>query len=84
LRQREKLSLPLWHSDGRNRPWIRPEIDQTAGANASLTIVVPASPEHDAEKWGPVSRLRKALARLVVWLEASAGEARSENIMLQK
>jgi hypothetical protein len=47
--------------------------------------------EHDPEKacpgrdpgWVPVSRLREALARLVIWLDASAGEGRSEKIMLQ-
>jgi hypothetical protein len=33
--------------------------------------------EHFPEKWSPVSRLREALARLVIWLDASAGEGRS-------
>jgi hypothetical protein len=55
-------------------------------ACASMSI----SSEHDPEKacpgldpgWVPVSRLREALARLVIWLEASAGEGRSEKIML--
>jgi hypothetical protein len=40
--------------------------------------------EHDPEKWAPVSRLREALARLVIWLDASAGEGRSEKITLQE
>jgi hypothetical protein len=40
--------------------------------------------EHDPEKWVPVSRLREALAPSVVELDASAGEARSEKIMLQE
>jgi hypothetical protein len=31
---------------------------------------------------GPVSRLREAMARLIIWLDASAGEGRSEKIML--
>jgi hypothetical protein len=43
---------------------------------------------HDPEKacpgldpgWVPVSRLREALARLAIWLDASAGEGRSEKI----
>jgi hypothetical protein len=47
--------------------------------------------KHDPEKacpgldpgWVPVSRLREALARAVIWLDASAGEGRSEKIMLQ-
>jgi hypothetical protein len=47
---------------------------------------------HDPEKacpgrdpgWVPVSRLREALARLAIWLGASAGEGRSEKIMLQE
>jgi hypothetical protein len=34
--------------------------------------------------WAPVSRLREALARLVVRLDASAGEGRSEKIMLDE
>jgi hypothetical protein len=29
----------------------------------------------------PVSRLREALAPLIAWLDASAGEGRSEKIM---
>jgi hypothetical protein len=36
------------------------------------------------KKWEPVSRLREALARLVNWLDASAGEGRSEKITLNK
>jgi hypothetical protein len=32
----------------------------------------------------PVSRLREALATNFVWLDASAGEARSEKIMLHE
>jgi hypothetical protein len=39
---------------------------------------------HDPEKWVPVSRLREALGRSSFWLEASAGEARSEKIMRQQ
>ena len=39
--------------------------------------------EHDPEKWTPVSRLCEALARLTVWLDASAGEGRPDKIMLQ-
>jgi hypothetical protein len=30
--------------------------------------------EHDPEKWKPVSRLREALVRVVIWFDASAGE----------
>jgi hypothetical protein len=33
---------------------------------------------HDPEKWEPVSRLREAQARSFNWLDASAGEGRSE------
>ena len=40
--------------------------------------------EHDPEKWIPVSRLREALIQFVVSLDASAGEGRSEKIMLQE
>jgi hypothetical protein len=40
--------------------------------------------EHDPEKWVPVSRLREALAWFGIWLGASAGEGRSEKIMLQQ
>jgi hypothetical protein len=32
--------------------------------------------------WVPVSRLREALVRFVIWLGASAGEGRSEKIVL--
>jgi hypothetical protein len=39
---------------------------------------------HDPEKWEPVSRLREALLRLFVLLDASAGEGRSEKIMRQE
>jgi hypothetical protein len=47
---------------------------------------------HDPEKacpaldagWVPVSRLREALARLVIGLDALAGEGRSEKIVLQQ
>jgi hypothetical protein len=39
---------------------------------------------HDPEKWVPVSRLREALARLVIGLDASAGEGRSKKIMRQQ
>jgi hypothetical protein len=41
------------------------------------------SAEHDPEKWVPVSRLREALARFPVLLDASAGEGRSEKVMLK-
>jgi hypothetical protein len=34
------------------------------------------------EKWMPVSRLGEASALLSIWLDASAGEGRSEKIML--
>jgi hypothetical protein len=48
--------------------------------------------EHDPEKacpaldagWAPVSRLREAFAQFVAWLDASAGEGRSEKIMLHE
>jgi hypothetical protein len=40
--------------------------------------------EHDPEKWVPVSRLREALVGFIVWLGASAGEGRSEKIMLRE
>jgi hypothetical protein len=40
--------------------------------------------EYDPEKWVPVSRLREALAWFGIWLGASAGEGRSEKIMLQQ
>jgi hypothetical protein len=40
--------------------------------------------EHDPEKWVPVSRLREAMEPLMIWLDASAGEGRSEKIMLQQ
>jgi hypothetical protein len=33
--------------------------------------------------WNPVSRLPEALDRFVIWLDASAGEGRSEKIMLK-
>jgi len=39
--------------------------------------------KHDAEEWVPVSRLREAFVGFIVWLDASAGEGRSEKIMLQ-
>jgi hypothetical protein len=32
----------------------------------------------------PVSRLREALGMAVIWLDASAGEGRSEKIMLHQ
>jgi len=32
----------------------------------------------------PVSRLREALAPLITWLDASAGEGRSQQIMLEQ
>jgi hypothetical protein len=47
----------------------------TPGANRALA--------HGPEKWVPVSRLREAVAPFVVWLDASAGEGRSEKIMRQ-
>jgi hypothetical protein len=34
--------------------------------------------EHDPEKWIPVPACAKPLTRIVVWLDASAGEGRSE------
>jgi len=48
--------------------------------------------EHDPEKacpgldpgWVPISRPGEALVRFVIWLGASAGEGRSEKIMLQQ
>jgi hypothetical protein len=40
--------------------------------------------KHDPEKWKPVSRLREARYRLVVSFDASAGEGRSEKIMLEQ
>jgi hypothetical protein len=38
--------------------------------------------EHDPEKWKPVSRLREALSNHALLFDASAGESRSEKIML--
>jgi hypothetical protein len=38
--------------------------------------------QHDPEKSSPVSRLREALVPSSVEIEASAGEARSDKIML--
>jgi hypothetical protein len=47
--------------------------------------MIPKKPAPDLDPgWVPVSRLREALARLVIWLDASAGEGRSEKIMLQQ
>jgi hypothetical protein len=40
--------------------------------------------EHDPEKWEPVSRLREAMQPLAFSCHASAGEARSEKIMLHQ
>jgi hypothetical protein len=40
--------------------------------------------EHNPEKWIPVSRLREALAEHNNWVDASAGEGRSEKIMLHQ
>ena len=45
-------------------------------------VPIGAGPEHDPEKWEPVSRLREALGTFVIRLDASAGEGRSEKIML--
>jgi hypothetical protein len=56
------------------------EILPLAGAVAAAA----ADFEHDPEKWEPVSRLREALIRFFVSLDASAGEGRSEKIMLQQ
>jgi hypothetical protein len=42
------------------------------------------SVEHDPEKWNPVSRLREAVAKLCGWLDASAGEGRSQKITLNQ
>jgi hypothetical protein len=36
------------------------------------------------EKWVPVSRLREALVWFLVLLDASAGEGRSDKIMLHE
>jgi hypothetical protein len=36
------------------------------------------------KKWTPVSRLREALARPIISFDASAGEGRSEKIMLHE
>ena len=44
--------------------------------------MIEAMVEHDPEKWELVSRLREALAGGSFWLDASAGEGRSEKIML--
>jgi hypothetical protein len=40
--------------------------------------------EHDPEKWKPVSRLREAQAPACHSFDASAGEGRSEKIMLKR
>jgi hypothetical protein len=40
--------------------------------------------QHDPEKWEPVSRLREAQPARVLSFEASAGEGRSDNIMLKE
>jgi hypothetical protein len=40
--------------------------------------------EHDPEKWHPVSRLREAPPNLCPPFDASAGEGRSEKIMLKQ
>jgi hypothetical protein len=40
--------------------------------------------EHDPEKRAPVSGLREAPAGFIIWLDASAGEGKSEKIMLQQ
>jgi hypothetical protein len=54
------------------------------GREIPLGILPNRSLEHDPEKWVPVSRLREALIQFVVSLDASAGEGRSEKIMLQQ
>jgi hypothetical protein len=41
-------------------------------------------PEHDPEKWTPVSRLREAPASVRRSFDASAGDGRSEKIMLSQ
>jgi hypothetical protein len=45
---------------------------------------VPPWREHDPEEWKPVSRLREAVARSFERTVASAGEGRSEKIMLNE
>jgi hypothetical protein len=40
--------------------------------------------KHDPEKWKPISRLREAPPTFVVPFDASAGEGRSEKIMLKQ
>lgn len=39
--------------------------------------------KHDPEKWYPVSHLREAPAQSPCWLDASAREGRSDQIMLK-
>jgi hypothetical protein len=46
--------------------------------------MIPKKPAPHLMRVVPVSRLREALARLVIGLDASAGEGRSEKIMLQE
>jgi len=55
-----------------------------AGHEAASLSMIPekACPALDAG-WVPVSRLREALPRLVIWLDASAAEGRSEKTMHQ-
>jgi hypothetical protein len=40
--------------------------------------------KHDPEKWEPVSRLREAFSNHLHFVDASAGEGRSEKIMLEQ
>jgi hypothetical protein len=40
--------------------------------------------KHDPEKWTPVSRLREAFGAVSPFAGASAGEARSDKIMLKQ
>src|SRR5437762_2261217 len=40
--------------------------------------------KHDPEKWEPVSRLREALITVCISSDASAGEGKSEKIMLKQ
>jgi hypothetical protein len=42
--------------------------------------MIPKKPAPDVIRGVTVSRLREALARLAIWLDASAGEGRSEKI----
>ena len=60
---------------------LRPAGGQGQGRSRPGTI---DPPEHDPEKCAAVSRLREALAGSHLWIDASAGEGRSEKIMLHE